>query len=59
VANRVQKKMGDALGYGCTMLTRKDKYLVLAGNDGIVNNNKSAVPSSSAPAAPGTKTNNN
>jgi glycerol-3-phosphate acyltransferase len=59
VANRVQKKMGDALGYGCTMLTRKDKYLVLAGNDGIVNNNKSAVASSSAPAASAGRKNKN
>jgi glycerol-3-phosphate acyltransferase len=62
VANRVQKKMGDALGYGCTMLTRKDKYLVLAGNDGIVNNNKSAAASAPAPApaaAAGKKNKNN
>ncbi|CAM0874166.1 unnamed protein product [Alopecurus aequalis] len=34
MANLVQKKMGDALGYSCTMLTRKDKYRMLAGNDG-------------------------
>ncbi|XP_044954207.1 probable glycerol-3-phosphate acyltransferase 3 [Hordeum vulgare subsp. vulgare] len=36
VANLVQWKIGDALGYSCTMLNRKDKYLMLAGNDGLV-----------------------
>jgi hypothetical protein len=41
------------------MLTRKDKYLVLAGNDGIVNNSKSAVASSSAPAASAGRKNKN
>uniref|UniRef100_A0ACD6A2Z8 Uncharacterized protein n=1 Tax=Avena sativa TaxID=4498 RepID=A0ACD6A2Z8_AVESA len=34
MANLVQRKMGDALGYSCAMLTRKDKYRMLAGNDG-------------------------
>ncbi|PIN18167.1 Glycerol-3-phosphate 1-O-acyltransferase [Handroanthus impetiginosus] len=36
VANLVQNKMAKALGFTCTKLTRKDKYLILAGNEGIV-----------------------
>ncbi|KAF0912334.1 hypothetical protein E2562_014006 [Oryza meyeriana var. granulata] len=36
VANEVQRRIAEALGYTCTALTRRDKYLVLAGNDGVV-----------------------
>lgn len=36
VANNVQSEIAKALGFECTMLTRKDKYLILAGNEGIV-----------------------
>ncbi|CAN1186592.1 Probable glycerol-3-phosphate acyltransferase 3 [Linum perenne] len=35
VANFVQGEIGKVLGFQCTKLTRKHKYLVLAGNDGI------------------------
>ncbi|GMI85831.1 GLYCEROL-3-PHOSPHATE sn-2-ACYLTRANSFERASE 3 [Hibiscus trionum] len=37
VANHVQTEIGKALGFGCTRLTRRDKYLILAGNEGVVN----------------------
>lgn len=36
LANRVQSEIGKALGFECTRLTRKDKYLTLAGNEGTV-----------------------
>ncbi|KAI4307346.1 hypothetical protein L6164_030546 [Bauhinia variegata] len=35
VANNVQNKIANALGFLCTSLTRKDKYMILAGNEGI------------------------
>ncbi|XP_066334909.1 probable glycerol-3-phosphate acyltransferase 3 [Miscanthus floridulus] len=39
VANELQRRIAEALGYTCTGLTRKDKYLMLAGNEGLVDVN--------------------
>ena len=40
VANHVQHEIAKALGFECTNLTRKNKYMILAGNEGIIQDSK-------------------
>jgi glycerol-3-phosphate acyltransferase len=42
VANTVQKLLAASLGFQCTHLTRKEKYMVLCGSDGSVSMSSSS-----------------